>query len=71
MEEAAVMMVGLNPERVVQGIAVLDELKPGERKFRLVGDYSMPNVADKVERIILSYTDYIQRVVWQESGDSA
>jgi len=71
MEEAAVMMVGLNPERVIQGIAVLDELKPGERKFRLVGDYSMPNVADKVERIILSYTDYIQRVVWQESGDSA
>jgi UDP-N-acetylglucosamine 2-epimerase len=71
MEEAAVMMVGLNPERVIQGIAVLDELKSGERKFRLVGDYSMPNVADKVERIILSYTDYIQRVVWQESGDSA
>ncbi len=66
MEEAAVMMVGLNPERVLQGISLLDELKPGERKFRLVADYSMPNVSDKVERIILSYTDYIKRVVWQE-----
>jgi UDP-N-acetylglucosamine 2-epimerase (non-hydrolysing) len=66
MEEAGVMMVGLNPERVLQGISVLDELKPGERKFRLVADYSMPNVSDKVERIIVSYTDYIKRVVWQE-----
>jgi UDP-N-acetylglucosamine 2-epimerase (non-hydrolysing) len=66
MEEAAVMMVGLNPERIIQGIAVLDGLKAGERKFRLVADYSMPNVSDKLERIILSYTDYIKRVVWQE-----
>jgi UDP-N-acetyl-L-fucosamine synthase len=66
MEEAAVMMVGLNPERVMQGISLLDEIKPGERKFRLVADYSMPNVSDKIERIILSYTDYIKRVVWQE-----
>jgi UDP-N-acetyl-L-fucosamine synthase len=68
MEEAAVMMVGLNPERVMQGIALLDELQPGERKFRLVADYSMPDVSAKVERIILSYTDYINRVVWQEPG---
>ena len=66
MEEAAVMMVGLNPDRVMQGISLLDALKPGERKFRLVADYSIPNVSDKVERIILSYTDYINRVVWQE-----
>jgi UDP-N-acetyl-L-fucosamine synthase len=66
MEEAAVMMVGLNKERVMQGIALLDAQKPGERVFRLVADYSMPNVSDKVERIILSYTDYIKRVVWQE-----
>ena len=66
MEEAAVMMVGLNPERVFQGISLLDALKPGESKFRLVADYSMPNVSDKVERIIISYTDYIKRVVWQE-----
>jgi UDP-N-acetyl-L-fucosamine synthase len=71
MEEAAVMMVGLNPERVMQGISVLDELKPGERKFRLVADYSMPNVSDKVERIILSYTDYVKRVVWQEPAGGA
>ena len=67
MEEAAVMMVGFNPERVMQGIAILDALKPGERKFRLVADYSMPNVSDKMERIIISYTDYIKRKVWQES----
>ena len=66
MEEAAVMMVGLDPDRVMQGISLLDALKPGERKFRLVADYSIPNVSDKVERIILSYTDYINRVVWQE-----
>jgi UDP-N-acetyl-L-fucosamine synthase len=69
MEEAAVMMVGLNPERVFQGISLLDTLKPGERKFRLVSDYSMPNVSEKVERIILSYTDYVKRVVWQEPFD--
>ena len=66
MEEAAVMMVGLNYERVIQGVALLDQLKPEERKFRLVADYSMPNVSDKMERIILSYTDYINRVVWQK-----
>jgi UDP-N-acetyl-L-fucosamine synthase len=69
MEEGAVMMVGLNPERVVQGISLLDKLQPGERKFRLVTDYSMPNVSDKIERIILSYTDYIKRIVWHEQAD--
>ena len=66
MEEAAVMMVGLNPERVMQGISLLDQVIPGERQFRIVSDYSMPNVSDKVERIIISYTDYIRRKVWQE-----
>ncbi len=66
MEEAAVMMVGLNPERVMQGITMLDALTPGERQFKLVADYSMPNVSDKVERIIISYTDYVKRKVWQE-----
>jgi UDP-N-acetyl-L-fucosamine synthase len=71
MEEAAVMMVGLNPDRVMQGISVLDELKAGERKFRLVADYSMPNVSGKIERIILSYTDYVKRVVWQEPAGMA
>ena len=65
MEEASVMMVGLNPERVLQGLEQLsDQLTGDQRNFRQVGDYSMPNVSDKVVRIILSYTDYINRTVW-------
>ena len=68
MEEASVMMVGLNPERVLQGLVLLESQKRGEeRAFRLVADYSMPNVSDKMVRIILSYTDYIKRVVWSEN----
>lgn len=67
MEEASVMMVGLNPERVMQGLLQLKVQKTGiERNFRQVTDYSMPNVSDKVVRIILSYTSYINRVVWSE-----
>jgi len=67
MEEASVMMVGLNPERILQGIIQLDRQKRGdERSFRNVVDYSMPNVSDKVVRIIISYVDYIKRVVWSE-----
>lgn len=67
MEEASVMMVGLNPERVMQGLVQLQYQQIGsERNFRPVADYSMPNVSDKVVRIILSYTDYIKRVVWSE-----
>lgn len=68
MEEASVMMVGLNPERVMQGLAQLQlqEVGSAGRNFRPVADYSMPNVSDKVVRIILSYTDYIKRVVWNE-----
>lgn len=67
MEEASVMMVGLNPERVYQGLIQLESQNVGEiRNFRPVSDYSMPNVSDKVVRIILSYTDYIKRVVWSE-----
>lgn len=66
MEEASVMMVGLNPERVMQGLAELQNQNLTERNFRLVQDYSMPNVSDKVVRIILSYTDYVKRVVWSE-----
>lgn len=62
MEEAAVMMVGLNKERVLQGLDVLESQT--EETLRLVSDYSMPNVSEKVLRIILSYTDYVARVVW-------
>lgn len=67
MEEASVIMVGLNPERIVQGLQqLLSQSVGNERNFRQVSDYSMPNVSDKVVRIILSYTDYIKRVVWSE-----
>jgi UDP-N-acetylglucosamine 2-epimerase (non-hydrolysing) len=69
MEEAAVMMVGLNPERVFQAICVLDGLQPGKRYSRLVGDYSMPDVSDKMERIILSYTDYVKKMVWRQDPE--
>lgn len=68
MEEASVMMVGLNPERIMQGLNIISKQKRGtERTLRHVADYSMPNVSDKVLRIIISYTDYINRVVWSES----
>ncbi|OAL81016.1 UDP-N-acetyl glucosamine 2-epimerase [Acinetobacter sp. SFB] len=67
MEEAAVMMVGLTAERILQGLEILDHQPRGEeRLLRLVADYSMPNVSEKVARIILSYTDYINRVVWKK-----
>ena len=67
MEEASVMMVGLNPERILQGLIQLESQKRGnERSFRKVADYSMPNVSEKVVRIIISYVDYIKRVVWNE-----
>lgn len=64
MEEASVMMVGLKKERILQGLEVLETQK--RDTLRLVKDYSMPNVSDKVLRIILSYTDYANRVVWGE-----
>lgn len=68
MEEASVMMVGLSPERIMQGLAQLQQQKIGnERNYRPVADYSMPNVSEKMLRIILSYTDYINRVVWSKS----
>ena len=67
MEEASVMMVGLDVERVMQGIEILGSQPIGEdRLLRLVSDYSMPNVSDKVVRIIHSYTDYINRLVWRK-----
>ena len=67
MEEASVMMVGMNTERILQGLIQLKYQKRGEeRNFRRVADYSMPNVSEKMVRIIISYTDYIKRVVWSE-----
>lgn len=67
MEEAAVMMVGLSVERVRQGLLILSEQSRGEgRTMGLVADYSSPNVSDKVVRIIHSYTDYVNRVVWKK-----
>lgn len=66
MEEASVMMVGLNPERILQGLSQLKtQQRGGQRNFRRVADYSMPNVSEKVVRIIISYIDYIKRVVWE------
>ena len=76
MEEASVMMVGLSPERIMQGLVQLQSQVIGDRNthesnnkspnFRAVADYSMPNVSEKVVRIIISYTDYIKRTVWSE-----
>lgn len=67
MEEASVMMVGLSSERILQGLTqVLQQQVGSERNFRPVADYSMPNVSQKVVRIIISYTDYIKRTVWSE-----
>ena len=67
MEEAVVMMVGLEIERVRQGISILTTQPRGDlRTLRPVFDYSMPNVSDKVLRIIHSYTDYVNRVVWKK-----
>ncbi len=68
MEEASVILTGLNEERIFQAFSILKTQKRGaERTLRIVQDYSMPNVSDKVVRIITSYTDYIKRVVWSEN----
>lgn len=67
MEEAAVMMTGLVPERILQALQILDSQTRGQdRVLRLVADYSMPNVSEKIVRIIVSYTDYVKRVVWKQ-----
>jgi UDP-N-acetylglucosamine 2-epimerase (non-hydrolysing) len=67
MEEASVIMTGLNCDRVLQGLDVLaSQPRGGQRLLRQVADYSMPNVSDKVLRIILGYTDYVRRVVWRQ-----
>lgn len=66
MEEAAVMMTGLEVERVMQGLAILESQARGEdRSLLQVNDYSMPNVSDKVLRILISYRDYVMRTVWK------
>jgi UDP-N-acetylglucosamine 2-epimerase (non-hydrolysing) len=67
MEEASVMMVGLNAQRVLQGLQILESQTRGtQRQLRLVDDYDVPNVSDKVLRILHSYTDYVTRVVWRQ-----
>ncbi|MCE4061562.1 UDP-N-acetylglucosamine 2-epimerase (non-hydrolyzing) [Pandoraea sputorum] len=68
MEEGAVMLTGLRWDRVKQALAILEQQPRGdERMLRMVSDYNAPNVSEKVARIILSYTDYIQRVVWRKA----
>jgi UDP-N-acetylglucosamine 2-epimerase (non-hydrolysing) len=68
MEEAAVMMVGLEVNRVRQALAILaGQARGAQRDLRQVADYSMPNVSAKVLRILHSYTDYVNRVVWRKS----
>jgi len=64
IEEASVMMVGLEKERILQGLDVL--VTQDEKTLRKVADYSMPNVSDKILRIILSYTDYVNKTVWKK-----
>lgn len=67
MEEAAVIMTGLDAERVIQSLSIIDSQETGDfRSIRQVADYSMPNVAEKIVRIIHSYTDYVNRVVWKK-----
>jgi UDP-N-acetyl-L-fucosamine synthase len=67
MEEAVVMMTGLEKERIMQSLAIIDNQPRGEQRLmRQVPDYSMPNVSDKIVRIIHSYTDYVNRVIWKK-----
>lgn len=67
MEEAAVMMTGLLPDRVLQALSILASQGRGERRtIQPVADYSSPNVSEKILRIIISYTDYVRRTVWKE-----
>ena len=67
MEEGAVMMTGLNPERVMQGLSALEN---NNERMHIVKDYDIDNVSEKVLRLILSYTDYVNRVVWQKNENA-
>lgn len=68
MEEAVVIMTGMEPDNIARGLRVLEDQPRGDQRLlRLVADYSQPNVSDKVVRIIMSYTDYVRRVVWREA----
>jgi UDP-N-acetyl-L-fucosamine synthase len=68
MEEGSVIMTGLDPDRVMQALALVQQQRRGtERDFRVPADYAVPNVSQKVVRIILSYTSYVRRTVWRES----
>jgi UDP-N-acetylglucosamine 2-epimerase len=72
MEEGAVMMTGLHPRRVLEALQVLESQPAGDsRLLRPVADYNVPNVSEKVVRILLSYTDYVNRVVWKRNPDAA
>jgi UDP-N-acetylglucosamine 2-epimerase (non-hydrolysing) len=67
MDEAAVMMVGLNSDRVCQGIEILESQPRGKNRIlNKVEDYSVPNVSEKVLRIIYSYTDYVNQFIWKK-----
>ena len=67
MEEAAVIMTGLKKDRIIQGIELVkNQPRDKNRYFRQVSDYTIPNVSEKIVRIILSYIDYVNRVVWSK-----
>jgi UDP-N-acetyl-L-fucosamine synthase len=67
MEEAAVMMTGLGEVRIMQALSILESQQQRDaHELRLVSDYSIPNVSEKIVRIIISYTDYVRRTVWRK-----
>ena len=68
MEEASVMMIDINRERILQGIKILLFQNKSKRDFNKVYDYDVSNVSKKVERIIMSYTDYVNKNVWQKKS---